>query len=139
MATPENPDSGRPSAQPQATQLAALGALTTELVAARHTLEALPTRGEVESRLAEERADRRRAFRWLALAVILLLGSYVLAVIERGEIHDIAADARATAEDLRSSTNHSEKILRTIECVVRAVATLEPAEQPPALRMCLNE
>jgi hypothetical protein len=131
-------DPARESAQPQSTQLAALGALTTELIAARRTLENLPTRGEVESRLAEERSDRRRAFRWLAAAVGLLLLGSGLGIWERADIHNITRDIRQTTEETNRNSQSSQRVLETLQCAIRAVGTLPPDQVPAAFSACVD-
>lgn len=117
-------DPEQPAARSQSTPLAALGALTEELVNTRETIANLPTRSDIEKRISVETGARRRGQRQI-MAMITLVGLGVgLSLWNVQSTKDIAHDVRDIAEANQRLNAANLEIVAKIDCVVGAASRL---------------
>jgi len=104
----------------------ALGALTSELVANRRTLSQLPTRAEVDTRIAHEQRQRRRGFRLMGAGMVLIGILIAVTLIQIAETHDVAEDTNS--------------LVSKIDCVLEVASKLPPGspEQQAAYGECIR-
>lgn len=106
--------------------LQALGALTTELAANRTTLSQLPTRAEVDLRIATEQTHRQRGFRLMGVGLVLITILTAVSIAQIRQTHDVAADTNS--------------LVNKIDCVLEVASKLPPgsAEQQAAYGECIR-